>query len=118
MGIVTALEYKFQAFAGSDRDRTGKGAKARPNCLSHKVVFRFKNPFPHHTTMLNLGKSDLLVSYLATSSLVSTGTDRNFLKCSCAMEQAQLDFLETDEDRTKICVSLSRDITHLLKPRG
>ena len=56
MGIVPALKYKLQAFAGSDSDRAGKGGRATPSCLFHKVGFRLQSPFPHHTTVLNLGK--------------------------------------------------------------
>lgn len=116
-GIIPASEHKFQALAGSDSDRARKGENAMLSCLFHKVGFRLKNSFRHHTTMLNLGKNNFLISYLANPSLVSAVTDRNILKCFCAGARVQLVFLETAEDRTKISVPLSRDITRLSKLR-
>lgn len=56
MQMIPVLEQKFQVFAGSDSDRAGKGRRATSSYLFHKVRFRLKSPFRHHTTMLNLAK--------------------------------------------------------------
>lgn len=69
------MEHRFQELAGTDSDRARKGESAMLSCLFHKVRFRLKNSFPHHTTMMNLGKNNFLISYLPNLSLVSALTE-------------------------------------------
>lgn len=45
MGVVLALEGKFQAFTGNFSDGEGKGGKAMPIWASHKLGFRDRIPF-------------------------------------------------------------------------
>lgn len=79
MGIVLALEDKFQAFTGSFSDRAGRGEKQRLSALSTNWDLGTDSLSSAHNCA-EPGKNEPLISKLSTPSFVSAVTGGSVLK--------------------------------------